>query len=58
MKNVIEGEELHRHKAEKDKEQVVIELNELRQEMVKINLKLDNLVEKNKYLDPTYVKNF
>jgi len=58
MKNVIEREELHRHKAKKDKEEVVNELNELRQEMVKTNLKLDNLVEKNKYLDPTYVKNF
>jgi hypothetical protein len=31
MKNMIAREELHRQKAKKDKEQVVIEVNELRQ---------------------------
>ncbi len=57
MKNMIAGEEFHRQKVEKDKEQVVIKVNELGQEMVKTNLKLDDLVEKNKDLDPTYVNN-
>ncbi len=57
MKNMIAGKEFHKQKVEKDKEQVVIEVNESRQKMVKTNLKLDNLVEKNKDLDPTYVNN-
>jgi hypothetical protein len=34
MENMIAGEELHRQKAKKDKEQVVIKVNQLRQEMV------------------------
>jgi hypothetical protein len=57
MKNMIVGEEFHRHKVEKGKEQVVFEVNELRQKMVKTNLKLSNLAEKNKELDLTYVNN-
>jgi hypothetical protein len=57
MKNMIVGEEVRRQKAEKDNEQVIIEMNELKQEMVKTKSKLDDLVEKNKDLDSTYVNN-
>jgi ABC-type sugar transport system substrate-binding protein len=57
MKNMIVREEVYRQKIEKDKGQVVIEVNELKQEMVKTKSKLDDLVQKNKNLDSTYVNN-
>jgi hypothetical protein len=39
------------------KEQVVIKMNDLRKKMVKTKSKLDDLVEKNKDLDPSFVNN-
>ncbi len=57
MKNMIAGEQLRREKAQKDKEHAFIKVNELRQEMVKTKSKPDDLVKKNKDLDPTYVNN-
>ncbi len=57
MKNMIAREELCGQKAQKDKEQTIIKVNELRQEMVKTKSKLDDLVEKNKDLDLAYVSN-
>jgi uncharacterized protein with PhoU and TrkA domain len=55
MKNMISREELHRLKAEHEKEQAVIKMNDLRKEMVKTKSKLDDLVEKDISLDPSYV---
>ncbi len=57
MKNMITREELYRQKANKDKEQTIIKVNELRQEMIKTKSKLDDLLEKNKDLDLAYVNN-
>ncbi len=57
MKNMIIGEELYRQKAKKDKEQEIVKVNELRQEMVKTKSKLDDMLEKNKDLDLAYVNN-
>jgi hypothetical protein len=42
---------------EKVKEQAVMEVNELKQKMHKTKSKLNDLAERNKNLDPTYVKN-
>ncbi len=55
MKNMISREELHRLKAEHEKEQAVIKMNDLRKEMVKTKSKLDDFVKKNISLDPSYV---
>ncbi len=57
MKNMVAKEELHRQNIKKVKEQVVIEVNKLKQEMLKTKSKLDDLVEKNKDLDLAYVNN-
>jgi methylmalonyl-CoA mutase N-terminal domain/subunit len=57
MKNMIVREEARRQKAKKDKEQIVIKVNELKQEMFKTKSKLNDLAKKNKELDSTYVNN-
>ncbi len=57
MKNMLAREELYRLKAKQEKEEVIMEMYALQKEMVKTKSKLDNLVEKNKYLDPLYVNN-
>ncbi len=57
MKNMITREEPYRQKAKKDKEQAIIKVNELRQEMIRTKSKLDDLLEKNKDLDLAYVNN-
>ncbi len=57
MKNMLAREELRRHKAKQEKEEVVMEVFALQKEWLKPNQKLDNLVEKNKDLDPLYVNN-
>jgi hypothetical protein len=58
MKNMIVREEVCRQKVEKDKEQVIVEVNESKQVMVKTKSKLDDLVEKNGDLDSTYVTQY
>ncbi len=57
MKNMIAGEEFYKQKVEKDKEQTIIEVNELKQETIKTKSKLDDLLQKNKDLDLAYVNN-
>lgn len=57
MKNMVQEEELRRQNTKKVKEQLVIEVNKLKQKMFKTKSKLDNLVEKNKDLNLTYVNN-
>ncbi len=57
MKNMVQEEELRRENTKKVKEQLVIEVNKLKQKMFKTKSKLDNLVEKNKDLNLTYVNN-
>ncbi len=57
MKNMIVGKKICIQKAQKHKEQIIIKVNELRQEMVKAKSKFDDLVEKNKDLDLAYVNN-
>ncbi len=57
MKNMIAGEEFYKQKVEKDKEQAIIEVNELKQETIKTKSKLDDLLQKNKDLDLAYVNN-
>jgi len=55
---MIVREEVCRQKVEKDKEQVIVEVNESKQVMVKTKSKLDDLVEKNGDLDSTYVTQY
>jgi uncharacterized coiled-coil protein SlyX len=57
MKNMLARKELCRQKAKQEKEEVIMEVSALQKEMVRTKSKLDNLVEKNKDLDPLYVIN-
>ncbi len=57
MNNMVIAEEFNKQNIEKAKEQAIMDVNELKQEIYKTKSKLDNLVERNKDLDPTYVKN-
>ncbi len=57
MKNMISRVKFHGQKAKQEKEQAVIKMNDLKKEMVKTKSKLDDLVEKNKDLYPSYVNN-
>lgn len=57
MKNMLAREELYRLKAKQEKEEVIMEMYALQKEMVKTKSKLNNLVKKNKDLDPLYVNN-
>jgi uncharacterized coiled-coil protein SlyX len=47
--------EFNKQNADRDKEQANIEVNELNQKMHKTKAKLDDLLERSKDLDPTYV---
>ncbi len=57
MNNIIATKEFNRLNVEKVKEQTIMEINELKQETHKTKSNVDDLVEKSKDLDPTYVKN-
>lgn len=54
--NMVATQEFIRQNVEKIKEQIVIDVNELKQEMHKTKAKLNDLLERNKDLDPSHVK--
>ncbi len=54
---MVATKEFNKYNVEKAKEQAVMEVNELKQEMHNAKSKLDDLMERGKDLDPTYVKN-
>ncbi len=57
MNNMVATQEFNKQNVEKAKEYAIMEVNELKQEMHKTKSKLDDLMERGKDLDPTYVKN-
>ncbi len=57
MNNMVAIEEFNKQNVKKAKEPAVMEVNELKQEMHKTRSKLDDLMERGKDLDATYVKN-
>jgi hypothetical protein len=56
LNNMVATKEFNKQNADKDKEQAIIEVNELKQEIHKTKAKLDHLLERRKDLDLTYVK--
>lgn len=52
---MVARKELHRQKVEHEKEKVVTEVYALQKEMIKTKTKLEDLLKKNKDLDPVYV---
>jgi hypothetical protein len=57
MKNMVLKEELYKQKAKHYKEVVVMEVSALWNKMIKTKTKLEDLLKKNKDLDPMYVNN-
>ncbi len=56
MNNMVATKEFNKQNVEKTKEQAVMEVNELKKEMHNTKSKLDDLMERGKDLDRTYVK--
>ncbi len=57
LNNMVATNEFNRQNGNKFKEQTIIEVNELKQEMHKTKAKTHDLLKRSKDLDPTYVKN-
>jgi len=54
--NMVATKEFNRQNGDKDKDQTIIKVNELKQERHETKAKLDDLLKRSMDLDPTYVK--